>query len=38
MKEKWMSSEWVHNNFWKYQAYTKLPLVLLSLLVILLVE
>ena len=24
-------SEWVHNNFWKYHALTKIPLVLIAL-------
>jgi len=28
---------WVHQNFWKYQAITKIPLVIISIIIICLV-
>ena len=26
-------SEWVHNNFWKYHAITKIPLIIMVVIV-----
>jgi len=30
--------EWVHNNFWKYQAITKIPLIVIVLAILLIIE
>jgi hypothetical protein len=29
--------EWVHNNFWKYQAITKIPLIVIVLMVLVII-
>ena len=30
--------EWVHNNFWKYQAITKIPLIVLMMVVLIIIK
>ena len=30
--------EWVHNNFWKYQAITKIPLIVIVIVVFLIIK
>ena len=30
--------EWVHNNFWKYQAITKIPLIVIVLMVLVIIK
>ena len=30
--------DWVHNNFWKYQAITKIPLVVVVIVAFLIIE
>ena len=30
--------EWVHNNFWKYQAITKIPLIVLMIVVLIIIK
>ena len=31
-------NKWVHNNFWKYHALTKIPLVLITLGIVLTIK
>ena len=30
--------EWVHNNFWKYQEITKIPLIVIVLVVLVIIK
>lgn len=30
--------EWVHNNFWKYHAITKIPLLIIVLVVLVIIK